>query len=140
MKSNETTSLTNLKIDKINTFSESTLHPNILKNIKYKIPMPVQQHVIPLILAGRDLIVSAQTGSGKTAAFLLPLLDFVYREINNSFSKHLKFKLNPLVLILTPTRELAIQIYDETIKFSQNSHLENMNSLLSHFLFSQEDI
>ncbi len=89
--------------------------------------MPVQENVIPLVLDGHDLIVSAQTGSGKTAAFLLPLLDLAYRQIDKSFSRNNSFnKFSPLVVILSPTRELAVQIYEEAIKFSQNTHI-NIN-------------
>jgi ATP-dependent RNA helicase DDX3X len=115
------------EIKKLKTFTESKLHLNILKNIFFKAPMPVQENVIPLVLDGHDLIVSAQTGSGKTAAFLLPLLDLVYRQIDKSFSRNNSFnKFSPLVVILSPTRELAIQIYDEAIKFSQSTHI-NIN-------------
>ena len=98
------------EINKLKTFTESKLHLNILKNVFFKAPMPVQENVIPLVLDGHDLIVSAQTGSGKTAAFLLPLLDLAYRQKNYSFSRNNSFnKFSPIIVILSPTRELAIQ-------------------------------
>ena len=67
----------------------------------YKTPTPIQEQVIPLIMQGKDLIASAQTGTGKTAAFLLPLIHLL---ISNKQDKHISG------LIIVPTRELAIQI------------------------------
>ena len=69
----------------------------------YESPSPVQEEAIPAVLAGRDVLAAAQTGTGKTAAFLLPVL--------NDLPHHGKAK-GPLCLIVTPTRELAIQIED----------------------------
>jgi ATP-dependent RNA helicase RhlE len=71
----------------------------------YKLPTPVQQQCIPLIMEGNDLIACAQTGTGKTAAFLLPLLNRMVLEPTTKSS----------ALIIVPTRELAIQI-DEAIQ------------------------
>lgn len=90
----------------------------MLKNIeraKYVQPTPIQRYAIPIVAKGRDLMACAQTGSGKTAAYLLPIL-----------SKFLLMKVppvpygksSPLVLILSPTRELACQIYNEARKFA----------------------
>lgn len=70
-----------------------------LEDVGYETPTPVQAQVIPLMLEGRDVIGQAQTGTGKTAAFALPLLTTI----------NLK-KRSPQVLVLTPTRELAIQV------------------------------
>jgi len=78
----------------------------------YLKPMPIQEKSIPEILAGRDVIGMANTGSGKTAAFLITLLNKVY---NNRGQK---------VLIVVPTRELAIQIRDEFRIFSRGMNLE----------------
>ena len=85
-------------------FSEK-LQANIVYQ-KYSTPTPIQDQAIPHIIAGHDLIGIANTGTGKTAAFLLPLIDKV--------SKNLTEK----VLIVTPTRELALQIKTELQKFS----------------------
>jgi ATP-dependent RNA helicase DeaD len=84
------------------TFSELALSPAVLKALEttgYERPSPIQAQTIPLLLDGRDVIGQAQTGTGKTAAFALPLLsklNFTQKE--------------PQVLVLAPTRELAIQV------------------------------
>lgn len=87
------------------SFSQFELHPDLLKAVHrmgYEEPTPIQQQAIPIAMSGRDLIGCAQTGTGKTAAFALPILN----------------KLHPVrraqirALILTPTRELAAQIYE----------------------------
>lgn len=91
------------------SFETLNLHPSILKALQecgYVTPTAIQAQAIPEIIAGRDLIASAQTGTGKTAAFVLPALQHL---IN---SKQNKTKAQPFALILTPTRELANQITD----------------------------
>jgi len=83
-------------------FAALGLHPNILAALTavgYEEPSPIQSQAIPVILAGHDMIGQAQTGTGKTAAFALPLL-----------SKIDPAKREPQVLILAPTRELALQV------------------------------
>lgn len=85
-------------------FSTFNFHPNLMEGIEasnYEIATPVQQQVIPPILNGKDIIASAQTGTGKTAAFLLPV-------INQLLNKGSTGQVS--VLIIVPTRELAIQI------------------------------
>lgn len=85
-------------------FSTFNFHPNLMEGIgasNYEIATPVQQQVIPPILNGRDIIASAQTGTGKTAAFLLPV-------INQLLEKGSSGQVS--VLVIVPTRELAIQI------------------------------
>jgi len=77
-----------------------------LKKVGYKTPTPIQQQAIPLLLAGYDLLGIAQTGTGKTAAFCLPILNHLHLRKIRSEPKR------PRALILTPTRELAIQIHD----------------------------
>ncbi len=83
---------------------------NILHN-KLSVPSPIQDQVIPHILEGRDVIGLAETGTGKTAAFLLPI-------IHKTLSQY-----NRTTLILTPTRELALQIDGELKKFAHNLRL-----------------
>ena len=100
-------------------FSDLGLAPAIAKALEkagYDTPTPVQGEAVPAAIAGRDLLVSAQTGSGKTAAFLLPALTRV--------SERSKAPGNgPRVLVLTPTRELAqqveknAQIYGEELRW-----------------------
>jgi ATP-dependent RNA helicase RhlE len=85
-------------------FKEFGLNESLLEGIDasgYENATPVQEQVIPLILAGRDLIASAQTGTGKTAAFLLPI-------INGLMAHRIEDQVNALVIV--PTRELAVQI------------------------------
>jgi ATP-dependent RNA helicase RhlE len=73
----------------------------------YEEPTPVQEQAIPIVLSGRDLLAAAQTGTGKTAAFVLPILELLTPAANASFSP----ARHPVrALILTPTRELAMQI------------------------------
>jgi ATP-dependent RNA helicase RhlE len=84
----------------------------ILKSLQeegYKIPTPIQQRAIPLVLAGKDLLGVAQTGTGKTAAFAIPILQLLSEHAGGA--KHHKIR----CLIITPTRELAIQI-EESFK------------------------
>lgn len=84
------------------TFSDLELSPALLKalgELGYETPSPIQIQSIPLLLAGADLLGQAQTGTGKTAAFALPLLTRI--DLKQS---------RPQVLVLTPTRELAIQV------------------------------
>ncbi len=83
-------------------FDLLNLHPQLVQSVSeqgYLDPMPIQSAVIPLMLTGRDVIGQAQTGTGKTAAFALPIL-------NNLNAGHAKVQ----ALVLTPTRELALQV------------------------------
>ncbi|CAG0969747.1 partial ATP-dependent RNA helicase RhlE, partial [Gammaproteobacteria bacterium] len=97
------------------TFNSLNLAPEILKAIQeqgYTQPTPIQQQAIPLVLEGRDLMAGAQTGTGKTAAFTLPLLQKLLPQASTSASP----ARHPVrALILTPTRELAIQV-EESVK------------------------
>ncbi|CAF1032213.1 unnamed protein product [Adineta steineri] len=109
------------------SFEDCNFGEIIKNNIKlsnYGTPTPVQRYAIPTILLRRDLMACAQTGSGKTAAFLLPILHMIFQEgpvrspqTNNRNNR----KQYPLCLVLAPTRELASQIYDEARKFSYRS-------------------
>src|SRR5690625_3412006 len=95
----------------VETFAEFGLHPALLKAIEglgYKSPTPIQANSIPVVLQGRDVMGAAQTGTGKTAAFVLPILHRLMPFANNSMSP----ARHPVrALILTPTRELADQVY-----------------------------
>ena len=91
-------------------FDEMDLRKEVLKAVKavgYETPSPIQAATIPLVLEGRDVIAQAQTGTGKTAAFALPLLSKI----------DLKKKKKPQVLVLAPTRELAIQVSEAFGKY-----------------------
>ncbi|MCP4293307.1 MAG: DEAD/DEAH box helicase [bacterium] len=92
-------------------FKELGLSKPVLRALDdcgYSIPTPIQEMAIPIVMSGKDLIATAQTGTGKTAAFTLPLIDDIGSRESGQGDP-------PLVLILTPTRELALQI-DENIK------------------------
>jgi ATP-dependent RNA helicase DeaD len=94
------------------TFAELGLAPEIvgvLKDIGYEEPTPIQAKSIPVLLAGESLLGQAQTGTGKTAAFALPLLSRV------DTSKRV-----PQILVLTPTRELAIQVAEAFQTYARN--------------------
>jgi len=97
------------------SFEDLNLHPKILKAIAeagYTKPTPIQEDAIPIIMSGRDLRASAQTGTGKTAAFMLPTLNKLAEP------SELPGK-GPRVLILVPTRELAMQVATEAMKYSK---------------------
>ncbi len=97
------------------TFDELNLAPAILKAVReqgYETPTPIQAQAIPAVLAGHDLLGGAQTGTGKTAAFTLPML----HKLTNGRSKTNKFGKDGIAaLVLTPTRELAAQV-EESIR------------------------
>lgn len=107
----------------IEDFAASDLHPRLLKNIelaKYTNPTPVQKNAIPIIIAERDLMACAQTGSGKTAAFLVPTLHRMLAmggPPEQPAGRPNRRTCYPTALVLAPTRELASQIYDEALKF-----------------------
>ena len=91
-----------------------------LQNLGYNTPTPVQTSAIPPILKGRDLLGCSQTGTGKTAAFALPLLQ------NLSVSKQIPRSHSTRALVLTPTRELAIQISDSFNAYGRNLELKQL--------------
>uniref|UniRef100_A0A673BS76 RNA helicase n=1 Tax=Sphaeramia orbicularis TaxID=375764 RepID=A0A673BS76_9TELE len=117
----------------IHSFQDVDLGEIIMGNIclsRYTRPTPVQKHAIPIVKSKRDLMACAQTGSGKTAAFLLPILSQIYSqgpgEALNATKDNVKLgcrKQFPISLVLAPTRELALQIYDEARKFSYRSRV-----------------
>ena len=94
------------------TFSDLALPANLLKalaDVGYESPSPIQAETIPPLLAGRDLVGQAQTGTGKTAAFALPIL-----------ARLDPAKFGPQALVLTPTRELAIQVAEAFHKYAKH--------------------
>jgi ATP-dependent RNA helicase DeaD len=93
------------------TFDDLALRPEILKSIKFagfKVPSPIQAQAIPVVLEGRDMVGQAHTGTGKTAAFSLPVLS------------NMKLDGSVEMLVITPTRELATQVSDEIFKYGRN--------------------
>lgn len=113
----------------INSFEELQLTEIIANNIRlarYDKPTPVQKYAIPIIMDKRDLMACAQTGSGKTAAFLVPILNQMLErgpQNNRQFGGGRRSKQYPMGLVLAPTRELATQIYDEARKFAYRARL-----------------
>jgi len=104
-------------------FKELNLIEPILKAVeyeKYEIPTPIQEQAIPPILEGRDLLGCAQTGTGKTAAFAVPILQILSSEPINTK------KVRPIrALILTPTRELAVQIMESFEAYGRYTNIKN---------------
>ena len=103
------------------SFESLGLSKALLKAIQekgYTTPSPIQEKAIPHILEGKDVLASAQTGTGKTAGFTLPILQFL------SETKHPKYR--PLrALVLTPTRELAAQVYDNIREYSKYVNIKS---------------
>ena len=89
------------------SFAKLKLHPSILANVTglgYEIPTPIQAQAIPLVIEGRDILGIAKTGSGKTASFVLPILNQLLTIPTGERNRR------PKVLVLVPTRELAVQV------------------------------
>jgi ATP-dependent RNA helicase RhlE len=111
--------------DSTTTFATLNLDPLIVRAVEdqgYTEPTPIQKQAIPHVLAGRDLMAMAQTGTGKTAAFTLPLLQGLlpYASSSASPARH------PIrALILTPTRELAIQVEESVEAYSKHLPLRS---------------
>ena len=101
------------------TFSELGLRPELVRAVTdagYTIPTPIQARAVPVALDGKDLIACAQTGTGKTAAFLLPILQHLAA---GRRGRH------PRALIVTPTRELAAQIGEMATVYGAHLHLRS---------------
>ncbi|KAF2452436.1 DEAD/DEAH box RNA helicase [Lineolata rhizophorae] len=107
----------------VRRFIDAGLHPVMLENVHncgYDVPTPVQAYCIPAVLLGHDVVATAQTGSGKTAAYLIPILSRLMGKagkvcgpkagINGA---QYPVRAEPIVVIVTPTRELTIQIFNE---------------------------
>lgn len=107
------------------TFSEIGLHPHILSSITaagYDKPTPIQAAAIPAVLEGKDVMGAAQTGTGKTAAFSLPIIHRLMATANTSASP----ARHPVrALILTPTRELADQVAESVAVYCKNTPLRS---------------
>ncbi len=131
------------------TFESLGLHPFVLKALTdagYTVPTPVQEQAIPAAIAGRDLLVSSQTGSGKTAAFMLPALHKLAAlaaepltgktpnqeaQAARSRNERPRFRpAQPKMLVLTPTRELALQVTTATDKYGSSMRRVKAVSIL----------
>ncbi|GAB5371536.1 hypothetical protein AAMO2058_001588100 [Amorphochlora amoebiformis] len=101
------------------------IHDVVAENIAlsgYSHPTPVQKHSIPTVISGRDIMSCAQTGSGKTAAFLIPTISSMLKNglppLPRSEGGYRRQIFYPVSLVMSPTRELATQIYNEAQKFT----------------------
>jgi len=107
------------------TFKDFALHPLLLQSIEetgYTRPTPIQAQAIPLVVAGRDVMGAAQTGTGKTAAFTVPILNRLMPLANASASP----ARHPVrALVLAPTRELADQVAESVKRYSQKTPLRS---------------
>ncbi len=105
------------------TFKELGIIEPILKALTsegYTHPTPIQEQSIPILLKGKDLLGCAQTGTGKTAAFAIPILQHLYLDPNRNKGQH-QIK----ALIVTPTRELALQIADSFTVYGTHTGIKN---------------
>ncbi len=99
-------------------YAETNLNPIIKKNVQeinYETLTKIQELAIPLILEQKNIIGLAQTGTGKTAAFLLPI---IHKLLQRQHRSH-----KPQVLVLAPTRDLIYQIFENFLAYSKNTHL-----------------
>ncbi len=104
-------------------FEDLNLHPSILKALvdeNYSEPTTIQEKAIPLVLAGNDVLGSAQTGTGKTAAFAIPIIQHLLKD-----KQHAQGQQRITSLIVTPTRELAIQIGENLTAYAKYTNITN---------------
>ncbi|KAA8576125.1 hypothetical protein EYC84_006286 [Monilinia fructicola] len=125
------------KVAPIRRFEDAGLHPVMLENVKlagYRVPTPIQQYCLPAVKTGHDVVACAQTGSGKTAAFLIPILSKLMGKAKKLAAPRPNpatfvptrdnyVRAEPLVLIVCPSRELATQIFDEARRFCYRTML-----------------
>ena len=100
------------------TFNELGLNKQLLKAVQeqgYDTPTPIQEQAIPVILQRKDILAGAQTGTGKTAGFTLPMLELLLRAKPNKGKKKIK------ALVLTPTRELAAQVGESISLYAKHT-------------------
>ncbi|KAL2020969.1 hypothetical protein VTK56DRAFT_7743 [Thermocarpiscus australiensis] len=125
------------RVEPIANFEGAGLHPIMLKNVQmagYELATPIQRYCIPAIHMGYDVIAIAQTGSGKTAAYLIPILNKLMgkaKKLAATRPNPVTFnpktdppvRAEPLVVIVCPSRELAVQIFNEARKFCYRTML-----------------
>ncbi|CAK1359666.1 ATP-dependent RNA helicase DED1 [Cercospora beticola] len=126
------------KVKPIQTFADGGLHPVMAENVKrcgYEKPTPIQAYTIPAVKLGYDVVGIAQTGSGKTASYMIPIISALMGKakklrgprpnvVDPRYDPKLhRVRAEPLVLIIVPTRELAIQVFDEARRLCYRSML-----------------
>jgi ATP-dependent RNA helicase DDX3X len=126
-----------VRIEPATKFANAGLHPAMLRNVElagYDVPTPIQMYCLPAIRAGHDVIGIAQTGSGKTGAYLIPILNKLMGKAkklaaprpNPATYDRMRdgvVRAEPLVVVVCPSRELAVQIFNEARKFCYRSML-----------------
>ena len=111
------------------SFESLGLSPALLRALVeqgYDTPTPIQSAAIPVALGGRDLLAGAQTGTGKTAAFVLPLLQRLFTAAERPQGST---KRKPRALILTPTRELAAQVHESLRGYAKHLRMHSTQIL-----------
>src|ERR1043165_1593110 len=115
------------------TFADLGLSDELLRAVDdsgYNDPTPIQRAAIPSVLMGKDLIGIAQTGTGKTAGFVLPMIDILHHGRSRARM--------PRPLILEPTRELAMQVAENFEKYGKN-HKLNVALIIGGVSFGDQD-
>ena len=124
------------------TFADFPLHESLqqaLQSLGFTSPTPVQEQSIPAALEGKDLLVSSQTGSGKTAAFLLPTLNaLAAQETFVPFKERMKAITQPNILVLCPTRELAQQVSQDAIGFVRHMKGARIAAIMGGMPFGKQ--
>ena len=124
------------------TFADFPLHESLqqaLQSLGFTSPTPVQEQSIPAALEGKDLLVSSQTGSGKTAAFLLSTLNaLAAQETFVPFKERMKAITQPNILVLCPTRELAQQVSQDAIGFVRHMKGARIAAIMGGMPFGKQ--
>jgi ATP-dependent RNA helicase DDX3X len=110
--------------DPIETYTEETIGEDLYRNTQlcgYDRPTPVQKYSVPIASAGRDMMACAQTGSGKTAGFLFPIIMAMIKNGGQEPPEASRRRTYPEALVMAPTRELAQQIYEEARRFTYST-------------------
>jgi ATP-dependent RNA helicase DDX23/PRP28 len=109
---------------------------DIIRSIGYSSPTPIQRQAIPVSLGIRDLIGIAMTGSGKTAAFVIPIVSFICDLLFDNQADDSIIE-GPFALVLCPTRELAQQIETEVLKFAKPFNIKSICLVGGHSIDEQ---
>lgn len=130
----DNSSLCRVPLDLLMKFTEFNLHPQLLSSLEtlgFHETTPIQAEAIPLVLKGQDVSGLAQTGTGKTGAFLIPLMERILRTKESGEAKHERafdsWKAGHFVLILVPTRELAEQVFENVQKIGGAAGLRGVS-------------
>lgn len=126
----------------ISKFEDANLHPALLKNIancKWTKPTPIQTASLPIISGKRDLMACAQTGSGKTGGFAMPIIDRLLKDGDVAEEIEDRGPIKPQVLVVAPTRELVQQIHKDFAKLCRGTELKAQFAVGGHAVRHQLD-